>query len=137
MLKPSVTYEDNQCAIFLVKNRQVGIRTKHIDNCHHFLWDMVEENDIDIQYIQSEDNPADIMTKNISEANLARHMKWIPEGELCVLVDTGTEDVKNTRVTDDVITRDKTEYSSHAISEVTDGENSNYRVLITKSRTGK
>ena len=38
--KPSVIYEDNQGAIFLAKNRQVGIRTKHIDIRHHFLWDM-------------------------------------------------------------------------------------------------
>ena len=41
---------------------------------------MVEENDIDIQYIWSEDNPADIMTKNTSEADFARHVKRIIEG---------------------------------------------------------
>ena len=40
--KPSVIYEDNQGETFLAKNRQVGIRTKHIDICHHFLRDMVE-----------------------------------------------------------------------------------------------
>ena len=58
MEKPSVIYEENQGAIFLAYNRQVVIRTKHIDICHHFLRDMVEEKDIDIQYIWSEDNPA-------------------------------------------------------------------------------
>ena len=62
--KPYVIYEDNQGEIFLAKKRQVGICTKHIDICHHFLRDVVEENDIDIQYIWSEDNPDDIMTKN-------------------------------------------------------------------------
>ena len=40
--KPSVIYEDNQGAIFLAKNRQVGICTKHIDIRHNFLRDMVE-----------------------------------------------------------------------------------------------
>ena len=39
--KPSVIYEDNQGAIFLAKNRQVGTCTKHIDICHHFLQNMV------------------------------------------------------------------------------------------------
>ena len=34
---PSVICEDNQGTIFLSKNRQVGIRTKHIDIHHHFL----------------------------------------------------------------------------------------------------
>ena len=51
--KPSVIYEDNQGAIFLAENRQVGIPTKHIDICHHFLWYMAEEKDIYIQYIRS------------------------------------------------------------------------------------
>ena len=49
MEKPSVIYEDNQGAIFLAKNRQVGIRTKHIDILHHFMRDMVEEKGIVIQ----------------------------------------------------------------------------------------
>ena len=39
--KPSVIYENNQGKIFLAKNRQVGICTKRIDICHHFLWYMV------------------------------------------------------------------------------------------------
>ena len=43
---------------------------------------MVEEKDIDIQYIRSEDNPADIMTTNTSEAYFTRHMESITEGEL-------------------------------------------------------
>ena len=60
----SVIYEDNQGEHFLAKNRQVGIRTKQIDISHHFLLDMGEEKDIDIQYILSEDTPGNIITKN-------------------------------------------------------------------------
>ena len=119
-----------------MKNRQVVICTKPIDICHNFLRDMVEYNDIDIQYISIEDNPSDIMTKNTSEANFKRHMKIIAERELWEIVDTGRENVKNTRVTDDVITHDKTKYSSHALDEVVDGENRNKWILITRSRTG-
>ena len=62
--KPSFIYEDNQGDILLANNRQVGIRTKNIDIHHHFLRDMVEYEYIDIQFIQSEDNPEDTMTKN-------------------------------------------------------------------------
>ena len=62
--KTSVIYEGNQGIIFLEKNRQVRICTKHVDICHHFLRDVVEEKDIGIQYIQSEDNPAGIMARN-------------------------------------------------------------------------
>ena len=70
--------EDNQGGeIFLSKNRQVGIHTKHMDICHHFLRDMVEDKDIDIQYIWSEDNPADIMTNNTSKSDFVRPMNNI------------------------------------------------------------
>ena len=75
--KPSVLYEDNQGAIFLAKNRQVGILTKHIDVRHCFLRYMVEEKDGDIKYIRSEENPAEIMTKNTPEVDFARHMRSI------------------------------------------------------------
>ena len=80
--KPFVIYEDNQGAIFLAKNRQVSIRTKHIHIRCHFLRDMAEEKYIDIQYIHSEDNPAGIMNKKNLEADFARHMRSITEGEL-------------------------------------------------------
>ena len=123
--KPSVIYEDNQGAIFLAKNRQVGILTKHINIRHHFLRDMAEEKYIDIQYIRSEENPAYIMTKNTLEADFARHMRRTTEGYLWEFVDTGRENVMKTGVKDDVITRDKTEYSSHALTEIVDGRNRN------------
>ena len=122
---------------FIAKNRQVGIRTKHIDVCHIFLREMAEEKGIDIQCIQSEDNPTDIMTNNVSEADFARHMNRITKGGLWELVDTGRENVNKTGVTDDVITHDKTEYFSHALAEVLDEKNRNEWVLITRSSTGK
>ena len=108
-----------------MKKRQVDIRTKHIDIHHHSLRDMVEEKYIDIQYIRSEENPVDIMTNNTSEAYFSRHMRRITEGELWEIVDTGRENVKKTGVTDDIVTCDKTEYSSHTLSEVVDGRNRN------------
>ena len=46
--KPSIIYNDSQGVISLANNRQVCICTKHTDIRHHFLRDIVEENDIDI-----------------------------------------------------------------------------------------
>ena len=65
------------------------------------------------------------MKKNTSEADFATHMKIITKGELWDLMGTGRENVKNTRVADDVITRDKTEYSIHALSDIVDVKNRN------------
>ena len=45
---PYVIHENSRGNIFLAKNRQVGIHTKHIGISHHFLQKMVEEKDIDI-----------------------------------------------------------------------------------------
>ena len=64
-------------------------------------------------------------------------MKRITEGELLDLVHTGRDNVKNTRVTDDIISHHNTEYSSHALAEVVDGENKNYWILIMISKIGK
>ena len=85
----------------------------------------MEDKDIDIRYIRSEYNPTDIMTNNASEVYFTRHMKRITEGELWEIVDTGRENFKNTRFTDDVISRDKTEYASHTLTEVMDGKHKN------------
>ena len=64
-------------------------------------------------------------------------MKIIAERKLWEIVGTGRENVNNTRVIDDVITHDKTEYFSHSLAEVMDGEIRNEGILITRSKTGK
>ena len=76
----SVIHEDDKCAIFLAMNRQVGICTKCIGVRHRFLRDMVENKDINIQYIWGEYNPADIITENTSEVDFAMYMERIAEG---------------------------------------------------------
>ena len=98
---------------------------------------MAENKDIDIQYILSEDNHVDIMTKNTSEADFARHMKRITEGELWDFVGIVRENVKNTRVTNDVITYYKTKYSSYALAEAVNGKHKIEWILVTRSRIGK
>ena len=61
------------------------------------------------------------MTKNCSEADFVKRVRRITEGELWYLVKTVRGNAKITRVMDEVIKRENTEYSSHALSEVVDG----------------
>ena len=119
--KPSVIYKDNQGAVFLENNRKVGIFTKHIDICHQFLRDVVEDKYIDIQYITSEDNPEEIITNSTLKPYFVNHVNSITEGEIWELVGIRRENVNNTRVVDDFINCYKTEYSSHTIADVVDG----------------
>ena len=64
---PGIIYEDNEGAIFLAKNQQVGMRTKHIDVKYHFIRDLVQDNYLDIRYVRSEEHYAGVLTKNVSE----------------------------------------------------------------------
>ena len=77
------------------------------------------------------------MLNNTSEAYFARHMKRITELELWEIMDTGMENVNNTRVIETIISRDNTEYSSHTLSEVLDEKKRNEWILITRYRTSK
>ncbi|GJY17002.1 copia protein [Tanacetum coccineum] len=56
---------DNKGAIDLSKNPVQHSRTKHIEICHHFLRDNVQKRNISIEKVSSEDNIADILTKQL------------------------------------------------------------------------
>ncbi|CAH0731214.1 unnamed protein product, partial [Brenthis ino] len=56
---------DNIGAISMSKSYENSKRTKHIDIRAHFLKDIVEKGIIAIEYINSNDNLADIMTKSL------------------------------------------------------------------------
>ena len=88
MQKPSIVYKYNQGDIFLANNSQVVVRNKHVNIRHHFHRYMVEDKDVYIKYIRSEENPADIMRNNCSEANHEKYSKRITEGELWELMGT-------------------------------------------------
>ena len=57
---------DNQSAIHLVKNQIYHARTKHIDVRYHFVREILEEGEIQIQKIPTTKNPADMMTKVVT-----------------------------------------------------------------------
>ena len=56
-------YIDNSRAISLAHNPQHHDRTKHIDVRHHFIYEAIEEGRIELQYVKTEDNIADLLTK--------------------------------------------------------------------------
>jgi hypothetical protein len=48
---PAIIYEDNTGTIFLVKNQQVGQRTKHISIRAHFIRDLWSQGHLDVQFV--------------------------------------------------------------------------------------
>ena len=64
----AIIYEDNQGAIFLANNHQMGQRTKHIDISYKFTNEMIENGELDLIYIKSIDNVADILSKTTTNS---------------------------------------------------------------------
>ena len=62
---PSILYEDNEAATYLAKNYHVSARTKHIDIREHYVREHLKELG-EIKTIKSEENFADVLTKNVA-----------------------------------------------------------------------
>jgi len=56
---------DNQSAIAIAKNDGNHNRVKHIDLTHHFIKDEIQKKVIQLDWIRSEDQIADILTKTL------------------------------------------------------------------------
>jgi hypothetical protein len=63
---------DNQSAIRLVYNPEFHQRTKHIDVKFHHIRDMQIQQEISIQYIPTENQLADALTKNLDHQKLSK-----------------------------------------------------------------
>jgi hypothetical protein len=63
---PTVIFEDNQSCIELTHNSSNHPRTKHMAIRHHFIRELVKSRQLKLQWIKSEDNLADILTKPLS-----------------------------------------------------------------------
>ena len=56
---------DNQGSIFIRSNPVQERRSKHIDICYHYIRELVEQGKVDIYFVEGEENPADLFTKNL------------------------------------------------------------------------
>ena len=81
---------DNTSAISVAKNPVFHKKMRHVERRHHFLRDHVEKGDIEMRYIDTERQLADIFTKPLDSSRFADlrgklvfaiHMAWF-EGEL-------------------------------------------------------
>jgi hypothetical protein len=62
---------DNTNAIFVAKNPVFHKRMRHLEWRHHFLRDYVEKGDIEMRYINTERQLADIFTKPLDASRFA------------------------------------------------------------------
>ena len=79
---PAIIYEDNEGAIFLARNQQVSMRTKHIDVRAHFIRDCIKNLWVEIKKVMTDNNVSDIMTKNCDVETFLKHIEKILEGKI-------------------------------------------------------
>ena len=67
-VRPMTLYTDSMPAIQLAQNAQFHARSKHIEISMHWIREAIHNGDIDLQYVPTEANPADLLTKPIAKA---------------------------------------------------------------------
>jgi hypothetical protein len=72
---PIMIKVDNVGAIYLANNYTTSQRTKHIDIRQHFVREFIEDGILKVIFAKSEDNDADIFTKNTTEELFHKHAK--------------------------------------------------------------
>ena len=65
--------EGNLGAVNLVKNQQVGARTKHMDVNAHFICKLEEQGELTVQFVPSDHNSAEILNKTCPEKQHRNH----------------------------------------------------------------
>jgi len=74
---PTVLYVDNTSAIALVRNSKSCVRTRHIERRFLKIRELVEAGLIDVKYVNTLENHADVLTKALPTVDFNRHVDAI------------------------------------------------------------
>ncbi|CAG7719483.1 unnamed protein product [Allacma fusca] len=73
---------DNQSAIRITKNPEMHGRTKHIDVRHHFIRDLVTNQEVKLEYVPTQDQLADCLTKPLLKGKLHHNRRQLGISEV-------------------------------------------------------
>jgi Reverse transcriptase (RNA-dependent DNA polymerase) len=76
-LAPILVYIDNQGSIFIGSNPVQKIHTKHIDIKYYYVRGCIAVKKIELYFVSTEDNTADIFTKNLGHLKFERFRGWL------------------------------------------------------------
>ena len=63
--------------IYLTNNQNYHVRTKHIYVMFHFVWEILDEGDIELKKIHTKENPADMLTKGVLKVMFEHQKKLL------------------------------------------------------------
>jgi hypothetical protein len=69
---PMIVYQDNQSCIKLTVNPEFHQRTKHIDVRYHYVREAVRKGFINLTYVHTKANVADVLTKAMPKVEFER-----------------------------------------------------------------
>ena len=72
---PIIINVDNVGAIFMAENMSATARTRHVDARYHFIREMIVDNLIKVIFVKTDNNDADIFTKNTTQQVYDNHVK--------------------------------------------------------------
>ena len=75
--KPVEVMVDNVGAIYMSQNQVGSSRTRHMDTRYYYVNDLQEDGMIKVMFVRSEDNVADVATKNVTGEIQDRHIDRI------------------------------------------------------------
>ncbi len=78
---PIIVHVDNVGAIFMSENVSVSQRTKHVDVRYRFVQEFVVDGFIKVVFVKSEDNDADLFTKNLGGELHGKHSSKMVENK--------------------------------------------------------
>ena len=65
-------FVDNKSAIALAKNPVLHDRSKHIDTRYHYIRECVTKMDVQLEYVKTNDQVADIFTKPLKREDFIK-----------------------------------------------------------------
>lgn len=65
----------------LAQNPVFHARTKHVEVEYHFVRDLIKAGKINLEYVATQDNPADILTKALGTELHEKHVRSLGLGD--------------------------------------------------------
>ncbi len=75
--RPIKIFSDSQVAMTIAESPALTASTKHVDTRYHFVRDLVEAGEVKTTYLQSNQLPADLLTKSLPGDRTTQHRRAI------------------------------------------------------------